>query len=555
MNKNRTIKNFEDTISPKPKRSKFTMNHSLLTTMDAGELIPIYLKEIIPGDRWKINTKAVIRQTTMIKPVMDNAYIDITYFFVPMRLIWDDWKKFMGENNDPWASTGNELWVPEILNPEGGWETGTLADYFGVPVLKNTRLSALPFRAYALIWNEWFRDQNLQSAIHIDKSTSPTKTGSNGKNYITDTELGGYPAPTNKYHDYFTSALPSPQKGEPATISLLETAEVYAGPDTHNKSGSPLKFKSENNEQDYYTPILQKKSNNQYDLRGTTDKGGSVATKEFIPNNLYADLSAATKISINDLRKAITIQQMLELDARGGTRYTEILKSHFGVNSGDARQQRPEYLGGFKEPLGVQQVPQTSSSDNTSPQANLAAIGQTGISKSSVNKGFTEHGYIIGLATIRYHHTYQQGLSKTLSHTRRTQFYDPIFANLGEQPILQKEIYTSGNFQDDAKTFGFQEAWAEYRYETNKITGLMRSGIKGSLDIWHYGDEYSETPKLDDKWIQEDKSNIQRTLALKEIESEEEEKIPIHQFYANFYFENEADRPMPTYSIPGIHKI
>lgn len=543
MRKNKLVYSFENTIGSHPKHSKFFRNQEHKTTMNASDLIPIFIDEVLPGDTFKLTTKAVIRQTTLIKPVMDNSYIDISYYFIPNRLVMDDWKKFMGENTDGAWAVQTKPTIPQITSPTGGWEIGTIADYMGIPTgISNLSVSALPFRAYALIYNEWYRDQNLQQEAHLDKGNA-TKTGTNDKNYITDLECGGMPAKAGKYHDYFTSALPAPQKGQPIKLPLGDLAPVTTGKQQEATPTTALSWQVINSKT---TPsgIIGT------DTKGITNSDGTNKTGDKIaPNNLYADLRQATSITINELREAITMQQLLELDARGGTRYVEMLKSHFGVNSGDARQQRPEYLGGIHQPLTVQQVPQTNSTDATTPQANLAAFGHSGLENRSFKKSFTEHGHIIGIATIRYNHTYQQGLEKMWSRKDREDFYDPIFANIGEQPILNKEIFAQGT-DKDSETFGYQEPWAEYRYKPNRVSGKFRSKAKDPLDIWHYGDFYKELPKLSAEWIQEDQSNIDRTLAIK---STGENAEP--QYQCDFFFKNEIERPMPTYSIPGLHKI
>lgn len=553
MKKNKLVFSFESTISSHPKHSKFFRNHQHKTTMNAGDLIPIYIDEVLPGDTFNLQTTAVVRQTTLIKPIMDASYIDISYWFVPDRLVMDDWKKFMGENTDGAWAVKTKPTIPQIKAPSGGWKTGTIADYMGVPTdIENLEISALPFRAYALIYNENYRDQNLQQEAHLDKGNA-TKNGSNGTNYITDLECGGMPAKAGKYHDYFTSALPSPQKGNPISIPLGDLAPVKTTNKIQDVKGwEPLAMQTASGD----TPGNE----NRILINNLSDSSimvgqplQPVGTTKLAPANLYADLRQATSITVNELREVITMQQLLELDARGGTRYVEMLKSHFGVNSSDARQQRPEYLGGIHQPLNIQQVPQTSWVDpeqpKGTPQANLSAYSQSNLKNRSFKKAFTEHGQIIGMATIRYNHTYQQGLDKMWSRKDREDFYDPIFANIGEQPILNKEIFAQGTDKDN-EIFGYQEAWAEYRYKPSKISGKFKSKDKDSLDVWHYGDYYKELPKLSETWIQEDQNNIDRTLAIKSTGKNAEP-----QYQCDFYFENEVERPMPTYSIPGLKKL
>lgn len=554
MKKNKMQHKFEASLSNKKPRSKFPRNHEHKTSMNAGEIIPIYIDDVLPGDTFKMNTKAIIRQSTLIKPVMDNSYVDIMYYFVPNRLLWQDWEKFWGYNEDEWAEN-TPLTTPKINSPDKGWEIGTLADYFGiVPNKKLTNIEAMPFRAYAKIYNDWFRDQNNQKATHITLTTTTT-TGSNGNDITTDLEKGGKPAIAGKYHDYFTSALPSQQKGKPIEIPMGGMAEVHAMSKTFETTNQDtnitFKMPDAQASRNYQATLTTSVAGKQGTLTYKNADTSSPSVTQAIPNNLYANLKNATAVTINELRSAITLQQMLELDARGGTRYTEYVQAHFGVHSADARQQRSEYLGGLHQPISINTALQTSSTDATSPQGNLAGYGVTGISKNSFNKSFTEHGYIIGVAIIRYNHTYQQGIEPLWRRGTKYKFYDPIFAHISEQPILNEEIFAQGTDQDK-ETFGFKEPWAEYRYKPNRTSGKMRGGLPkdGSLATWHYGDIYTSLPKLSPTWIIEDKNNVDRTL---QIKSSGENAEP--QYIADFYFELECTRPMPTYSIPGLQRI
>lgn len=553
MKKNKLVHNFNTVLDSSPQHTLFTRNSKLTTAFNAGELVPIYLDEILPGDNVKLDISAIIRQTTMLKPVMDFANIDVYGFFVPNRIIWDDFKKFFGENDDPWAVTDDVL-IPIVRAPSDGWEVGTIADYMGLPVnKKGLEVNALPFRAYTQIVNDWFRDQNLQSVSHINKSSSAAN-GSNGDNYIKDLELGGKPFIANKYHDYFTSALPNSQKGSPITLNIGGKAPVVTGVNNlrDNLNLEPMQMTPVKN-----APVIPANGLNVHvsAVKGDAIHGkvighkGEGATSDFdlLPSNLYADLSRATGISINDLRQAIVLQHMLEKDARSGTRYVEYLRAHFGVTSPDATQQRAEYLGGYRQPLHVNTISQTSSTVEDSALGNLAGFGETGIHQKLISKTFLEHGYLILVGCVRYQHSYQQGVEQLWTRRVRTDIYDPIFANIGEQPIKNKEIYFSGDEKIDNETFGFNEAWASYRTKFNKVTGMMRSVDKG-LDYYHYADNYAKLPKLEVEWLREDKSNIDRTLAIKSTDD-------MPQFQADFYFEVKHERPIPMYSVPGIDRI
>lgn len=559
MDKNQTIHNFDTVIGTKPNRSKFERSYKHTTTLNAGDLIPLHVDEILPGDSINMDTKALVRQTTMIKPVMDNAYMDIMTFFVPMRIVWDDTEKFFGANEDPWAQL-EDVRIPKVKAPTTGWLPGTIADYMGISNLVHGKeVNALPFRAYAKIVNDWYRDQNLQSVAHITKTTT-TIDGDNGKNYVTDLEKGGYPFKANKYKDYFTSGLPGQQKGAPITVNVggqaPVTGKISSG---YDETGFPLDnllgvtdFIPSEGTLSYAASITTSDKKKGFIVSGTTPGNKSIIDFEN-KGELVADLSTATGISINDLREAIAMQQYLELDARSGTRYVEYLQAHFGVTNGDERLQRSEYLGGTHKPLGVTQIPQTSGNTDTTPQANLAALGQTGIfGEERINKTFTEHGYLISVGVVRYYHTYQQGLEKMWTRDNKFDIFDPLFQGLGEQAILNEEIYATGTATDN-EIFAFQERYAEYRYKANRTSGLMRSmpkEIGASLDIWHYGDNYAELPKLSQEWLAENQTNIDRTLAIK---STGENAQP--QFQLDLWIENIMERPMAVFSTPGLLKL
>lgn len=528
-------------------RSRFQRNQNIKTSFNAGDIIPFYLDEVLPGDTVSIDTSKVVRMSTLIAPIMDNIYLDTYFFFVPNRLVWDHWKQFMGENTESAWIPETEYTIPQVTAPDGGWNVGTIADYMGIPTgVSGLSVDAMPFRAYALICNEWFRDENLTDPIYIDTGDA-TLAGSNGSAYRTDVPKGGAPFVAAKYHDYFTSALPAPQKGPDVPLPLGQSAAVYAadGRDTSALSTFPIVFKKGNG-QDFISggtnAALYSDGNSVASLR-VVDGVTSAAGSGIYPSNLLADLTTATGTSINQLRQAFQVQKLYEKDARGGTRYTEILKSHFGVTSPDSRLQRPEYLGGSRVPINVHQVVQNSATDSVSPQGNTAAYSLTIDSHSDFTKSFTEHGWILGLCVARYDHTYQQGLERMWSRKVREDYYFPVFANLGEQAVKNKEIYAQGTDTDD-EVFGYQEAWAEYRYKPSRISGELRSQYAQSLDLWHLGDDYAQLPALSDSWIREDKTNIDRTLAVTSAVS--------HQFIADIFVKNSEVRVMPLYSIPGL---
>lgn len=539
-------------------RAKFRRPFAEITTINEGDLVPIYLDEVLPGDSFQINQRSMIRMSTPLYPVMDNCYMDTFYFFVPARLCWDHWENLMGENTQSFWAPKVEYTTPKTKAPAGGWENGTIADYFGIPTkVPNIQVNSMPFRAYARIWNEWFRDENLQQPVtqHTDDATTNgVNTGTN----LSDAEAGGLPLKVAKYHDYFTSALPSPQKGEAVEINVAENwlpvgIGDYHGPIKKISNADGMTWEStsaENGTSEQYQIFAKKQSeanpNGLKDYK-TALLGSSTGLGNWwaYPTNLWAD-NKATAISINDLRQAIALQHILEADARGGTRYTEILRSQFGVTSPDSRLQRSEYIGGNRTPININQVIQNSATSDVSPQGNAGAYSLTTGSTNIRTYSAVEHGYVIGLAAIRVEHSYQQGLARLWTRSDRFSYYHPMLANLGEQAILNQEIYCQGNNQDE-EVFGYQEAWADYRYRTSMVTGEMRSNYAQTLDAWHYADKYTQLPKLSSEWIKEGTENIDRTLAV--------QKDNAHQFICNFYFENDWVRPMPIYSIPGLERI
>lgn len=529
-------------------RSRFSRAASIKTSFNCGELVPFYCDEVLPGDTFSVDDSKVVRMSTLLTPIMDNLYLDTYYFFVPARLCWEHWQNFCGENTESaWYPT-IDYSIPQITSPEStGWTVGSLADYFGIPIgVPNLSVNALPFRAYALICNEWFRDENLTDPLFVDLGDTTIK-GTNG-NTPEDIVKGGMPFKVAKYHDYFTSCLPAPQKGPDVLLPLGDYAPVYTGDDNPMpKSTFVLRLSSTD-----FTPLstgfhnlgVHSTGDNFYNLSAdNADLGSSSSIEGLFPSNLYADLGLATGSSINQLRLAFQIQKLYERDARGGTRYTEILRSHFGVTSPDARLQRPEYLGGNRKPINVTQVVQNSATIPDSPQGNTAAYSATIDSENAFTKSFVEHGFVIGLMCVRYDHTYQQGIERMWSRKQRFDYYYPVFANIGEQAVLNKEIYAQGTSQDD-EVFGYNEAWADYRYKPSRTTGYMRSTAPTSLDVWHLGDYYKELPKLSDAWIREDGKIVDRVLAVSSDIT--------HQFFADIYVKNDSVRPMPVYSVPGL---
>lgn len=519
-------------------RSKFERSHTIKTSFNVGDIIPFYVDEVLPGDTFQIDTSKVVRLQTPVTPFMDNIYLDTYYFFVPNRIVWEHWKQFQGENTESaWLPT-TEYTVPQIVSPEGGFAEGTIADYFGIPTkVPGLSVNALPFRAYALICNDWFRDQNLCDPLNIPLSDA-TVTGVNTGVFVTDVAKGGLPYKAAKYHDYFTSALPAPQKGNDVAIGLAGMAPVSVG-DTLTPSSNPLKMGTLNS----VTPVSQEGNMRIYEGNMAYAGSSGVVGAPVVPLNLAADLGGTSAISINELRLAFQMQKLLEKDARGGTRYIEVLKSHFGVTSPDARLQRPEYLGGNRVPISVSQTIQTSQTTQDSPLGDTGAYSLTVDSHSDFTRSFTEHGFVIGLMVARYDHTYQYGLERQWSRKTRFDYYFPVLANIGEQAIKNKEIFATGTLTDD-EVFGYQEAWADYRYKPSRVTGEMRSNSSKTLDFWHVADKYSELPKLSAAWIFEDKSNVDRVL---EVTSQ-----VANQLFADIYIRNYTTRPMPLYSIPGL---
>ncbi len=516
--KSKTQHLFSQIPSTNIQRSVFDRSHTHKTTFDAGYLVPFYLDEVLPGDSFKISATTFARLNTPIVPFMDNLYLDTFFFYVPTRLLWSHWKNFNGEQKNPGDSV--DFIIPTFKKGTT-FTADSLGDHFGLPTgVALDNVNCLPFRAYNLIYNEWFRDENLIDSVYFDDG--------DGTDDIANYTL----LKRCKRHDYFTSALPWPQKGESVDLPLGSTAQVTGSvnfPQTNvlhdsNNAHQPV-FVSRNG--------LWECSNNFSSFHPY------VPSKE-LQFNGQADLSGATAATINSLRQAFQIQRMLERDARGGTRYTEILRSHFGVISPDSRLQRPEYIGGRSVPISINPVVQNSSTDSTTPQGNLAAFGVSGANTKVMSKSFTEHGYLIGLVCVRAALTYQQGLDRMWSRKTRYDFYWPSLAHLGEQAVLNKEIYAQGTSADD-DVFGYQERYAEYRYGKNEITGRFRSSYPQSLDVWHLAQKFESLPTLS-------KSFIEENVPMDRVVAVPSEPDILFDSLINV----KAARPMPLYGVPGL---
>lgn len=543
----------------KASRTRFSRDQTILTTFDAGKLIPFYVDEVLPGDTFSVDTAAIIRMTTPKYPVMDDSFIDFYYFFCPNRILWDNFKNFMGEVEEtPWMPAKTYT-VPQIkIN---GNETfpmpneKTILDYMGVPtkVKKPFIINALPVRAYVKIWNEFFRDENVGNAAKIktdDKdviySMSDTPSGEIMSVTLLEAVTGGRPLPVNKFHDYFTSCLPYPQRGPNVTLPLTGNARVewsfsvdelqdygimtsngatHLVPANGNTLGAPTR-----NEDNGKPRVLLGKDAN--------------GTSTWVP--MEARLDNATSATINQLRQAISVQQYYEALARGGSRYREQIQAIWDVTISDKTVQVPEYLGGGRYHVNINQIVQTSGqqTNNDTPIGETGAMSVTPINESSFTKSFEEHGFVIGVCCVRHNRSYQQGLERFWSRKDRLDYYVPQFANLGEQPVKKKEIMLTGNTTDD-ETFGYQEAWADYRMKPNRVSGLMRSNATGTLDFWHYADNYSAVPTLSQEWMAEGKAEIARTLI---VEDEP-------QFFGAIRVANKTTRRMPLYSVPGLYKL
>ncbi len=568
MNRNTEVQ-FSQLPAVDIQRSTFNRSSAHITTFNVGDLIPIYCDEILPGDTAMINTSKVIRLQTLLTPIYDNLYLDTYWFFVPNRIIWDHWEEFCGANkSSAWAPTTTYS-MPKISSPSGtGFVSGTIADYLGIPVGVDFSSeggtahfpTSLPFRAYARICNDFFRDENLTDPLNIPTGDS-LQYGSNGGNYINDVANGGKPFKVAKYHDYFTSGLPAPQKGQAVNVPLprfsggeysVYASTSYSPPDAN---WTPMTVTRANGDGSFghyvingsHLPMGMGKVNSN---DSSFDWARVNGIQPFAPDNLKVTIpgSDVANMTINDLRLAFATQRMLERNARGGSRYIEILRSHFGVTSSDGRLQIPEYLGGNRVAISIREVANTAQSEKDF-LGDVGANSFTADVHYDVEHSFTEHGYLMCVCCVRYDHTYSQGLERMWLRNDFTDFYLPVFANIGEQPISSAEIYYDG--RANPPVFAFQEAWAEYRFKPNRVSGLMRpktASASGdppaSLAVWNLADYYTQRPTLSDAWIREDKTNVDRVLAVSSAASD--------QVLLDCYFDCKMTRPMPMYSIPGL---
>lgn len=538
-------------------RTRFNRDQNILTTFDAGKLIPFYVDEVLPGDTFSVDTAAIIRMTTPKYPVFDDAFIDFYYFFCPNRILWENFKQFMGEVDEtPWMPK-KTYQVPKIrienqpTEEQKGPKEGSILDYMGIPTHLNengmdrdVEINALPIRAYTKIWNEFFRDQNVGNAAAVLETDEIEAYEDHGENateeqILKEARKGGRCLPVSRFHDYFSSCMPYAQRGPEVTIALTGNAPVKMYDDKGiNGPTNPTTIWMSGNASN----LEQNSANETIVALGSTKQtdGSSVA------RYIATDLSNIEATTINQLRQAFAVQHYYEALARGGSRYREQVRALFGVSISDKTAQVPEYLGGGRYHVNINQIVQTSGqqTENDTPIGETGAMSVTPINESSFTKSFEEHGFIIGVMCVRHNHSYQQGLERFWSRSDRLDYYFPQFANLGEQPVKKKEIMLTGTEEDD-KTFGYQEAWADYRMKPNRVTGKMRSNAEGTLDFWHYADNYKKVPTLSQEWMNEGKEEIARTLI---VQNEP-------QFFGAIRVMNKTTRCMPLYSVPGLEKL
>lgn len=539
-------------------RSTFDRNQKIVTSGEVGKLIPFFIDEVLPGDTFQVDTHAVLRFTPMVSCPLDDIVFDTYYFYVPNRIVYDDWVRFMGESDTGAWTTPPTYKVPQILAPEGGWNNGTIADYMGIPTkVSGISVNALPFRAFAKIYDYFFRDENVQDHVNCP-TDAVNRIGVNTGNYVTDMHLGGQVPYANKLHDAFTSCLPNTQKaGQPATLNFgnapVVTGENHLFPITNNII--PLKWSGSSPFALEANQITTLEAGNP-----TSDKYMNVAdtmAKFGTPNNISSEIKLQPAnlwadgtnfgFSIPELRTAFQVQRFLELLARTGTRYNEAIKAIYDVTVPDYRAMQPEYLGGSRIDINIQQVVNMTapSAQNDDPLGTIGAYSLTNSSGASWTKSFVESGFVIGCFVARYRHSYQQSLAKMWTRgENRTDYFMPVFANISEQPVYKREICCTGTATDD-DVFGYQEPWFDYRYLPDRISGLCRTNANAGLDIWHFGDYYNEVPTLSDEWMQEDSSNIDRCLAVKQATAG-------FQFYCDILVNNRATRLLPLYSVPGL---
>lgn len=526
----------------KHSRSRFDLSHSHKTAINAGDLVPFLVQEIYPGDSFDIDSKAVVRATSaFLKPVMDDCFLDMFYFFVPNRLVDNRWQAVMGENTQSaWAPAGTAQ--APVTYPSSAVPVGSIADYMGIPTNmvftgnNSPAINIYPFRAFALIWNDWFRDENVAPPMSIQKGSASSFEIINSNAWSVINYMG-MPPKVAKVHDYFTSALPEPQKGNAQSIVGTQLYPVIpVNVETGNLISNQTKVVIAGPSTPVSTPAALTTNTTSYLV--ASQSAGAPSTTYLGFDNLFARNDQG--ISVNDLRLSVQLQKQLERDARSGSRYIEYIRAAFGVDAGDYRIQRPEFLGGSRNPISIQQVPQTSQGTTESPLAELGAYSLS-MGSARAKKGFVEHGFVIGVMCIRQYHTYQQGVERFWRRQNRIDYYDPVFQSIGEQPVYQNELYALSDRND---VFGYQEAWADLRYRPNRVSGKMRSTVVDSLDIWHFGDEYSSAPVLNQTFINETPQFIDRTLAVPSTTEP--------QFILDIRINEYATRCLPTYSVPSL---